>query len=40
VLTVLAVAAVTGVAALFDTSPDRVLSRVTVVLEQIRNGGT
>lgn len=40
VLTVLAIGAVVGGAALLDTSPDRVLDKVTVVLEQVRNGGT
>jgi serine/threonine-protein kinase len=40
VLAVLAIAAVVGGAALLDTSPDRVLDKVTVVLEQVRNGGT
>jgi hypothetical protein len=40
VLLVLAVAAVVGTATLAGTTPDRVLDRVTVVLEQIRNGGS
>ena len=40
VLVVLAIGAVVGGAALLNTSPDLVLDKATVVLEQVRNGGT
>jgi hypothetical protein len=40
VLTLLAFGVVSGASMFAGTSPDRILDRVTVVLEQVRNGGS
>jgi Protein kinase domain len=40
VLGVLAVLALVGVSALFDTTPDQVMNRVVVILDQARGGGS
>jgi hypothetical protein len=39
-LTVLAVLALVGISAVFNSSPDRVLNQVVVVLDQIRGAGS
>jgi hypothetical protein len=40
VLGVLSVLALVGVSALFNTTPDRVMNRVVVVLDQVRGAGS
>jgi hypothetical protein len=40
VIGVLAVLALVGVSALFDTTPDQVMNRVVVILDQVRGAGS
>jgi len=40
VLGILAVLGLVGVSALFDTTPDRVMNRVVLILDQVRGGGS
>jgi hypothetical protein len=40
VLATLAVLGLVGISAVFDSSPDRVMNRVVVILDQIRGAGS